>query len=95
MMLPNNILGQTKEDLEKIKVLKEIQLLDNQIRQGNTPSIIFASTIPIIGTIVGAFIVAFFAWRQEKNKIPTADQERIIQDIAIMWFYNRHLEILL
>jgi hypothetical protein len=99
-IIPSVALGQsnqtspTKEELEIIKAQTEIKLLESQIEKETSISpIFFTHVLPIVGAAGIAFIPAFFAWRHERNKIPTVEQEKIINEIATKWYYHRHLYV--
>jgi hypothetical protein len=102
IFIPNTIQGQqTREDLEIMKAEKEIELLDSQVNhtksqivnESSLQNIFLTRMLPVLGAIAIAFIPAFFAWRHERNKIPTAEQEKIINDIATKWYYHHHLYV--
>lgn len=97
-IISNSVLGQTNqtdktnEELEIMKAQTEIKLLESQIEKETSVSpIFFTHVLPIVGAVGIAFIPAFFAWKHERNKIPTMEQEKIINEIATKWYYHRHL----
>jgi hypothetical protein len=99
-IIPNVVLGQTnqtnptKEELEIMKAQTEIKLLESQIvKETSISPIFFTHVLPIVGAVGIAFVPAFFAWRHERNKIPTIEQEKIINEIATKWYYHRHLYV--
>lgn len=83
----------THEELEALKLQKEIELLDQQIISNNDyPAEIFRQGLALIGIAGGAAATAFFAWRRERKIPPTADQERILNEIATEWYSRSHLD---
>jgi hypothetical protein len=95
------VLGQTNETKQELlefnktqaefnKTQAEIKLLESQ----TNPSTFFGTQIlPILGAFAIAFVPAFIAWRHERNKIPTIEQEKIIHEIATNWYFHRHLTV--
>ena len=97
---------QELQELESIK--KEIELMDKQInlfdaqivkesvRIDNIEEVLYivlTNIIPVVATVFVVFLTAFFAWRAERKRIPTAEEEKIINEIATNWYYHSHLKV--
>ena len=88
---------ETREELEKIKLQREIELLDNEIlnsdKEYNIYNILLIHVLPIVGALGAAFLLAYFAWWREYKKIPTAEQEKIMNEIAKTWYSRSYLKV--
>jgi hypothetical protein len=83
----------TQEELETLKLQKEIEHLDQQINSSRDYfGEIFRQGFALIGIAGGAAATAFFAWRRERKIPPTADQEKLLNDIATEWYSRSHLD---
>jgi len=92
VLFPNIVLGQeTEQQLEVVKLKREIELLNQQIKNSDPLNIIYTQLIPIVGGIIVAGGTTFFAWQHERRIPPTVEQERIIQDIIKEWYSRNYL----
>jgi hypothetical protein len=98
--------NKTKQELDSIKknidlMDKQMALLDAQIEKESVKIenlaelvyILLTNVLPIVASVFIAFITAFLAWRNERKKIPTAEEEKIINEIATNWYYHSHLKV--
>jgi len=83
---------QIQSEINELK--QKMMQLENKIESNNNANQgdeLLQQVIPII-TIVGTAAGTFLAWRRERKIPPTAEQDRIINDIATQWYSRRHLE---
>ena len=93
----NIVLGQLTEQqqLEVDKLDKEIELLDQQIKSSRSdPSnMLYIQIVSIAGIIGATGLAGFIAWQREKKIPPTAEQEKIIQNIIKEWYSRNYLNV--
>jgi hypothetical protein len=88
ILFPNIALAQlTQQQLEVVKLQREIELLNQQIKNSSSvlSNILYTLIIPILVVIGGAGATAFFAWQRERRIPLSAEQEQIFENIVKQW----------
>jgi hypothetical protein len=95
ILFPNIVSGQlTGQQLEVVKLEREIELLNQQIKSSDPLNILYyTQLIPIVGGILLAGAGAFFAWQRERRIPPPAEQEKIFENIVKQWYSRSYLLI--
>jgi hypothetical protein len=92
VLFPNIVSEQlTGQQLEVVKLEREIELLNQQIKNSDPLNILYTQIIPIVGGILIAGSTVFFTWQHERRIPPNVEQERIIQDIIKEWYSRNYL----
>ena len=85
--------GVINQQLQNTKLKKEVELLDQQINNASFPYQLLQQGLTLIAAAGAAGAAAFFAWQRERRIPPTAEQERILNELVKDWYSRSYLVI--